>query len=145
MTLPLSLSAPPSPRTVGLAALALRLGLGLLFLAHGLTKLLVYTPAGTAQFFSTHGFPAWTAYPVMGLEIIGGVLLIGGVFTRVVALLLLPVLAGAFLVHLPNGWAFEAQGGGWEFIAMLMVGLVVQVLLGGGPSIGNRRIQEGAE
>jgi putative oxidoreductase len=132
MTSPALLSSAPSPRTVGLAALGLRLGLGTVFLAHGLTKLLVYTPAGTAQFFSSHGFPAWTAVPVMLLEIVGGGLLIAGLFSRAVAFLLLPVLAGAFLVHLPNGWKFEAQGGGWEFIAVLMVGLVVQVLLGDG-------------
>lgn len=132
MTTPIALSSPPSARTASQAALLLRLGLGTLFLAHGLTKLLVFTPAGTAQFFSAHGFPGWSAYPVMWLEIIGGVLLIAGLFTRAIALLLLPVLAGALLVHLPNGWAFESPGGGWEFIAILMVGLAAQVLLGDG-------------
>ncbi|WP_437308138.1 hypothetical protein [Sorangium sp. So ce388] len=41
--------------------------------------------------------------------------------TRLVALALLPVMAGALIVHLPNGWMFSGQGGGWEYVAFLMI------------------------
>ncbi|MCI1011346.1 DoxX family membrane protein, partial [Pseudomonas oryzihabitans] len=51
-------------RTSSYAPLLLRLALGAMFLAHGLTKLLVFTLPGTAGFFASVGFPGWLAYPV---------------------------------------------------------------------------------
>ena len=51
---------------------------------------------------------------------------------QTVAALLVPVLAGAFLVHWPNGWSFTAPGGGWEYVAFLLIALVAQILLGDG-------------
>ncbi|MGK0374327.1 MAG: putative oxidoreductase [Arenicella sp.] len=39
------------------AALALRLAFGLILLAHGLLKVFVFTPSGTAAFFSSFGLP----------------------------------------------------------------------------------------
>jgi len=115
------------------AALLLRLGLGTLFLAHGLTKLLVFTPAGTASFFGKLGLPPTLAYLVMLGELAGGLALVLGVWTRWVALALTPILIGAIVtVHGANGWMFANQGGGWEFIAFWIVGLVCQALLGNG-------------
>lgn len=122
------------------AALVLRLALGAVFLAHALAKPLLYTMPGTVAFFQSHGFPGWTAWPVFLAELIGGILLIAGIRTRAVALALLPVLAGALLVHLPNGWSFTAPGGGWEYVAFLILALVIQTLLGDGAmAVGNRR------
>ncbi|MGB5465387.1 MAG: DoxX family protein, partial [Sedimenticolaceae bacterium] len=60
------------------AALLLRIALGAMFTAHGLLKLLVFTPAGTVGFFESLGMPGWFAYPTMGAELIGGVLLVLG-------------------------------------------------------------------
>ncbi len=119
-------------RTAPYAALALRLSLGVMFLAHGLTKLLVFTLPGTAGFFAKVGFPAWMAYPVTGAEIIGGVLLIIGIYPRLVAAALLPVLIGATTVHLGNGWSFSSPNGGWEYPVFLIAAAIVQVLLGDG-------------
>ena len=42
---------------VDLAALVLRVSTGALFLAHAGLKLFVFTPAGTAGFFESLGFP----------------------------------------------------------------------------------------
>ena len=67
-------------RTAPYAALLLRVALGVMFLAHGLTKLLVYTLPGTAQFFAKIGFAGWLAYPVTIFEVAAGVLLILGVW-----------------------------------------------------------------
>lgn len=120
------------PRTAPYAALVLRVALGAVFIAHALLKLLVFTLPGTAQFFAAHGFPGWTAYPVFVAELIGGTLLVAGVYSRTVALLLIPVLAGAITVHWPNGWSFAANGGGWEYVAFLIGALGVQALLGDG-------------
>ncbi len=45
---------------------------------------------------------------------------------------LIPVLIGALLVHVPDGWLFTAANGGWEYPAFLMVASVVQALIGAG-------------
>lgn len=119
-------------RTAPYAALLLRVSLGVMFVAHGLLKVLVFTLPATAQFFGSVGFPAWTAYPVTGAEIIGGVLLIAGVYSRWVALALVPVLLGATAVHWANGWLFTAQNGGWEYPLFLTVAALVQAMLGDG-------------
>ena len=50
-------------RNTAYAAMLLRLALGTMFLSHGLLKVLVITPAGTAGFFASLGLPAWLAYP----------------------------------------------------------------------------------
>lgn len=121
-----------SAKHVDLATLILRLALGGMFLAHGLLKVLVFTLPGTAGFFASVGFPGWTAYVVVALEIGGGTLLIAGIFTRQVALVLIPVLLGALWVHLGNGWLFSAENGGWEYPAFLLLATVVQALLGSG-------------
>lgn len=112
--------------------LILRLALAAVMIAHALLKLLVFTLPGTASFFAANGFPGWTAYPVFALELAGGVLLAAGVAVRPVAAILLPVMAGAFLVHLPNGWMFTAPNGGWEYLAFLMAALTAQLFLGKG-------------
>lgn len=112
--------------------LVLRLSLGVIFVAHGFLKLLVFTLPGTAQFFAAHGFPGWSAYPVFAMELLGGLLLILGVRTRAVAIALIPVMAGAFLVHWPNGWMFTAPNGGWEYVAFIIAALISQAALGAG-------------
>ena len=50
----------------------------------------------------------------------------------VVALLLVPILVGAFLVHLPNGWVFTATGGGFEYPLFLVAMSFVLWLSGDG-------------
>ncbi|WP_042693210.1 DoxX family protein [Azospirillum sp. B506] len=120
-------------RTAPYAAFLLRVGLGLLFLAHGLVlKVLTFTIPGTVGYFESIGYPGVFAYLVILGEIGGGLLLIAGVYTRWIALALLPILIGATLQHTGNGWVFNAPGGGWEFPAFWTVLLVVQSLLGEG-------------
>lgn len=119
-------------RATQVAALLLRLGLGTMFLAHGLLKLLVFTLPGTAQFFVSVGFPGELAYVVTIAEIGAGVLLLIGFHSRWVALASLPLLLGALSVHLGNGWLFSAANGGWEYPAFLVLAAIVQALLGDG-------------
>jgi putative oxidoreductase len=118
--------------TKEIGALVLRLALGAMFLAHGLLKVVVFTLPGTAAFFASQGFPGWTAYPVVAAELAAGVALIAGFQVRLVALATIPVLAGALLVHLPNGWVFSNPNGGWEYPAFLIVLVFVQALIGEG-------------
>ena len=72
-------------RTAAYGALVLRVALGVLALSHGLTKLLVFTPAGTVGFFASLGYPAFVAWFAMIVETVGGAALILGVYARVVA------------------------------------------------------------
>jgi len=119
-------------QTAPYGAFILRLSLGVMFIAHALLKLVVFTLPGTVQFFETLGYPGLLAYVVFGAELVGGVLLVLGVYTRWVALALVPILIGAALVHVPNGWVFSAPNGGWEYPVFLVVASVVQALLGDG-------------
>jgi len=97
------------------AAFALRVSSGALFLAHGLTKLFVFTIPGTVGFFDSLGLPAIVAYLTILAEVGGGAALILGVATRLVSLPLIAVLLGATWAHAGNGWTFSNAGGGWEF------------------------------
>jgi len=120
-------------RTAPYAALLLRLTLGGLFLAHVALKLFVFTPAGTAAFFGKIGLPPALAYVTIAAEVLGGLALILGVWTRVVAILLVPILLGAIVtVHGGAGFFFNNPNGGWEYPAFWAVALLVQALLGDG-------------
>lgn len=114
------------------AALLLRLSLGTMFVAHALLKVFVFTVPGTVQFFGSLGLPAVVAYATIAAELIGGVLLVLGVRTRLIALALVPIMLGATWVHIGNGWLFSAPKGGWEYPVFWTITLFVQALLGDG-------------
>ncbi|MCK8663789.1 DoxX family protein [Pseudomonas azerbaijanoccidens] len=119
-------------RTAPYAAFVMRLALGIMFMAHGLTKVFVFTPAGTAGFFESIGFPGFLAYPVMAFEVIGGLMLVLGVYSRWVAALAVVQLFVAATVHFGNGWSFTNANGGWEYPMYLSVTALVVALLGDG-------------
>ena len=115
-----------------LAALVLRVAMGILFVVHGGMKLFIFTPAGTAAYFASLGLPGPLAYLVIAAELLGGLALIAGFWSRWVALALLPIMLGALNVHLGSGFIFSNKGGGWEFPAFWAAALVAQALLGDG-------------
>lgn len=118
-------------KSVPYAALILRVSMGILFLAHAGLKIFVFTPAGTAGFFSSLGLPGWLAYVTMTWEVLGGIALILGVYTRVVAIAMIPILLGAIAtVHGAKG--FFADAGGWEFVAFWAISLFSLSLIGDG-------------
>ncbi len=88
---------------------ALRVMAGLLFLEHGLTKL-IHWPA-------TDYFPAGQPLPTMMLvagvlEVVGGALFALGLFTRLTAFVLAGMMAAAyFMAHMPSSF-FPVQNGG---------------------------------
>ncbi|USW93421.1 DoxX family protein [Pseudomonas proteolytica] len=120
-------------RTAPYAALVMRLALGIMFIAHGVTKVLVFNPAGTAGFFESIGFPGFLAYPVMAFEVVGGLMLVLGVYARWVAAIAVVQLFVASTVHFSNGWSFTNANGGWEYPIYLSVTALVVALLGDGP------------
>ena len=119
-------------RTAAYGALVLRVSLGVAALAHGLMKFVVFTPAGTVGFFASLGYPAALAWAVMLIETLGGVALILGFYARLVALIQIPILLGAMLVHLPNGWMFANANGGWEYALFWLAALLALALIGPG-------------
>ena len=127
-------------RTAPYAAFVLRVALGLMFIAHGLLKVFVFTLPGTVAFFESVGLPGFLAYVTAFAEVVGGLALIGGFQVRWIAAALIPVLLGATVVHSGNGWLFTSANGGWEYPAFLSVAALVQVLLGAGAfAISNNR------
>jgi putative oxidoreductase len=115
------------------AALLLRVSMGVMFIAHGaLLKLLEYGIAGTVGYFVSIGYPGFLAYIVIAGEIVGGLMLLLGLKVRLIALAFVPLMIGATLQHIPNGWMFGYEGGGFEFPLFWTVALLVQALLGNG-------------
>jgi putative oxidoreductase len=114
-------------------ALILRVTLGSVLIAHSLyLKMMVFTLAGTAQFFSSIGLPEVLAYIVFFVEIASGASLLLGFNTRFFSALVIPVLLGATWVHSANGWLFTNSGGGWEYPLFLTLMTVAQFSLGDG-------------
>jgi putative oxidoreductase len=124
---------PYDSRTAPYAALLLRLVLGILFLAHAGLKIFVFTPAGTAAFFGSLGLPPTLGYVTIVWELFGAAALILGVWPRLAAIAVIPILAGAIAtVHGPAGFFFTNPHGGWEFLALWIAGLVALALTGDG-------------
>jgi putative oxidoreductase len=113
---------------------ALRIVTGLLLLQHGTTKYLGF-PATEMS-----GVPPFTMGGIAGmLELVGGILLIIGLFTRPVAFILSGMLAVAYFVaHAPQGF-FPILNGG-ELAALYCFVLLYIAAAGAGPlSIDNVR------
>jgi putative oxidoreductase len=120
------------PSSTQLGITVLRVSLGLMWIAHALLKLFVFTLPGTAQYFASIGFPGVLAYPVFAAELLGGIALLLGLYARQAALALVPVMSVAAWVHLPNGWVHTSSGGGWEYPVFLIAASVALWLLGDG-------------
>lgn len=114
------------------AAALLRTSLGAMWISHALLKLLVFSIPGFAAFLAAQGMPAFLAWPVVLLELAGGTLILLGLHGRFASLLLLPVLVGATVAHVGNGWVFSNANGGWEYPLFLIAMSVVHGLLGDG-------------
>ena len=130
-----STSAAPSSsfatwQPYGLAIL--RIMAGLLFLAHGTGKFL--------------GFPALAQVPPVGslawyggaLELVGGVLIVIGLFTRPVAFILAGEMAVAyFIAHFPRNF-FPANNGGDAAVLYCFVFLYLVIAGAGALSLDRR-------
>lgn len=129
----LNASVTDSARNADIAAFVLRLATGSYFLVHGLIKLFIFTPAGTAGYFQSIGLPGAMGYLTMLLEIAGGLALIAGIATRYVSVVLAGVLLGAAVFgHGGNGFTFSNPGGGWEYPVLWAITMLVLALLGDG-------------
>ncbi|RZO94492.1 MAG: DoxX family protein [Limnobacter sp.] len=110
----------------------IRVSLGVMWIAHALLKLFVFTLPGTALFFQSVNLPGFVAYPVFFVELFGGIALILGIYARQVSLVLAPVMAVAASVHFGNGWVHTNPNGGWEYPVFLTIASFALWLLGDG-------------
>jgi putative oxidoreductase len=121
-----------------LALLIGRLGVGIVFIAHGWQKFTEWGLSGTAASFGQMGVPmptlsAWFAAIV---ELGGGVLLVVGLALPVAGVLLAVNMLGAlFLVHLSNGLLGQ---GGYELVLVLAVAALALGFNGGAFSLDRR-------
>jgi putative oxidoreductase len=110
------------------AALPLRLGVGGIFLHHGIMKLQMGIP-GTAAFLHSVGIPFANIFAVIliALETIGGGFVILGILTRIWAIGFVVEMAVAIMrVKLPGHQGFELE-------ALLLAAAASLVALGDGP------------
>ncbi|CAN5879464.1 DoxX family protein [soil metagenome] len=115
----------------GLGIALLRIITGSVFAAHGYQKVFVYGMAGVQGAFTKMGapMPTVTGPLIAWLEFFGGIALIIGFLTRLVALgLVLDMLGAILIVHVANGFFLPK---GYEFVLLLLAASLA--LMFGGP------------
>ncbi|KPK97957.1 MAG: hypothetical protein AMJ95_06485 [Omnitrophica WOR_2 bacterium SM23_72] len=122
---------------IDLASLILRVGLGVMFMAHGLQKAFgLFGGVGMEEFskrVAGLGFSpaAFWAYVAAYVELLGGLALITGLSTRISSLLLLILMAVAVVkVHLTRG--FFISNGGFEYNFIIFCVCLTLLLIGTG-------------
>lgn len=110
--------------------LLMRCGLAVIFIYHGYPKLF----GGTERFvesFQAIGLPAYLVYLTGGIELLGGLALLLGLFTPIAGLLLVLDMAAAMWKYNLNQGIFAVR----EYELPLILGLaaLVTAAVGGGP------------
>jgi putative oxidoreductase len=111
-----------------------RVIVGAMFLMHVSGKFKAGADAIATNIFAKNGLePALTwAYVTMGLELVGGICLIVGLFTRFfAAALAIEMLIALIAVHFAKGYA--AGGGGYEYVLLIGAACFLIAIRGGGP------------
>jgi len=124
------------------AITVIRVTLGVIFFAHGAQKVFGwfggYGLKGTTGYFVSIGLPLPVAYAACFLELLGGVGLLLGLFTRLAALAIIAMMVGAIAkVHWPHGFFINwelapGKGHGLEANLAFIAMAVACVIAGGG-------------
>jgi putative oxidoreductase len=110
----------------------IRMIVGLVFVLHGAQKIFIYHYAGVVGLFHQIGIPApaVSAVLAMAAEFVGGLLLLGGLYTRLAAIpVAFTMLVAITQVHLHAGFFAPA---GFEYPLTLLVANVALVIDGSG-------------
>ena len=115
-------------RGAGYAALVLRVVLGTIFVVHGSGK--VANLGATIEGMSAAlGISSFTVFMVSMTELIGGLALILGLFTRLAAFAIASLMLGAvMLIHAPNG--FFLKNHGYEY-NLALLGMAASIMITG--------------
>jgi putative oxidoreductase len=135
---------PAVPYARDLAPLALRLAVGTVMVAHGYPKFQRgATSFGASLEARAFPFPELLAYAVIVIEVIGGLLLLVGLLTRVwSALIALQMLLTTLFVKRDVGLiAPEGGGTGFELDILILAGAVAVTLLGPGTVSADRALR----
>ena len=126
------------PQAAEWGYLLLRVAAGLMLIPHVWPKLMAGPSAVAANVMTRRGLePALlNAYLVMGAEVLGAICITIGLFTRVVALILIIEFLVIVKVHSAAGWG----GAGAEFPFMWLLIYVYILLRGGGPYSVDRKL-----
>jgi putative oxidoreductase len=111
--------------------LLLRVAIGIDWLAHAYLK--VYRGMYTHEaLLAKNGITPLLAWPTFTLEVIGGIAIILGWYSRQWAAFLLFFLATVVWIKWPVGWTYSNTGGGWEYPLFWLFAQAALVLGGEG-------------
>lgn len=105
-----------------IVSLIMRVVLGIIFVFHGVDKFQMGL-SNVEAWFSSMGIPGFLAYVVAVIELVGGIMLIVGLFTRYVSVLLVVTLIGAIVTaKLSAGLLGNGNMAGYELdLAFILV------------------------
>ena len=127
-----------------IVSLIMRVVLGIIFVFHGVDKFQMGL-SNVEAWFSSMGIPGFLAYVVAVIELVGGIMLIVGLFTRYVSVLLVVTLIGAIVTaKLSAGLLGNGNMAGYEldlgFILVLLHLIIAESPLSIDRLISNKRI-----
>ena len=113
-----------------LALLVARLALGAIMVAHGYHEVLGKLHH-TTHFMAGLGTPAWLAYVA---ELVGGLLILAGFFTRLAGFAIcIDLVVAIWKVHWHNGLLGSSNGPGYEFPLAAAALAFALIFFGAGP------------
>jgi putative oxidoreductase len=109
----------------------LRVAIGVDWIVHAFLK--TYRGMNTHEaLLAKNGITPLLAWPTFSLEVIGGVAILLGWYTRQWAAFLLIFLSVVIWIKWPVGWLYSNAGGGWEYPLLWLVAQAALVLAGSG-------------
>lgn len=107
----------------------LRVSVAIIFLSHSIMRIINATVGQFGEFLEEKGFPfgvVWV-WGITSFEIVGGILLIFGYFTKILSLgFILLLVIGIVLIHASLGWFVGEHGtGGCEYSFILIIAFMV--------------------
>jgi putative oxidoreductase len=109
----------------------LRVAIGIDWIAHAFLKISRGMNTHEAL-LAKNGITPLLAWPTFGLEVVGGVAILLGWYTRQWAAFLLVFLAVVVWIKWPVGWGYSNTGGGWDYPLFWLVAQAALVLAGSG-------------
>jgi putative oxidoreductase len=109
----------------------LRVAIGADWIVHAFLK--TYRGMNTHEaLLAKNGIPSLLAWPTFSLEVIGGLSILLGWYSRQWSAFLLIFLAVVVWIKWPVGWLYSNSGGGWEYPLFWLFAQAALVLCGDG-------------